>query len=84
MTPNRSSVTVKKTPTRNTRKYKERVPDKFDHTLELEELQALKDYEEAKMDFSRYNSLEEHMQLLDESSSLRSHLKNNHRLVANL
>jgi hypothetical protein len=84
MTPNRSSVTVKKTPTRNTRKYKERVPDKFDHTLELEELQALKDYEEAKMDFSRYNSLEEHMQLLDESGSLRSHLKNNHRLVANL
>ena len=40
--------------------------------------------EDTTMDFSRYNTMEEHMQLLDESNSWRGHSKNNHKLAANL
>jgi hypothetical protein len=57
MTPPTSSAAVKKTTSR------ERTPEKFDYILE--ELQTLRDYEDTTMDFSRYNTLEEHMQLLE-------------------
>jgi hypothetical protein len=82
MTPPRSSAAVKKTTSRNKRKHTERTPEKFDYILE--ELQTLRDYEDTTMDFSRYNTLEEHMQLLDESNSWRGQSKNNHKLVANV
>jgi hypothetical protein len=82
MTPPTSSAKVKKTTSRNKRKYTERTPEKFDYVLE--ELQTLRDYEDTTMDFSRYNTLEEHMQLLDESNSWRGQSKNNHKLVANV
>jgi len=59
-----------------------RTYEKFDSILE--ELQMVRDHEDIKMDFSRYNTLEEHMQLLDESSYWRGHSKNNHKLAANL
>jgi hypothetical protein len=63
MTPPTSSAAVKKTTSRNKRKHTERTPEKFDYILE--ELQTLRDYEDTTMDFSRYNTLEEHMQLLE-------------------
>jgi hypothetical protein len=82
MTPPTSSAAVKKTTSRNKRKYTERTPEKFDYILG--ELQTIRDYEDTTMDFSRYNTLEEHMQLLDESNSWRGQSKNNHKLVANV
>ncbi len=81
MTP-RKSPAVKKTALHDSGKHTERVPNKFD--LILEELQAMRDYGDERMDFSRYNTLEEHMQLLDESNCWTRHSKNNHKLVANL
>jgi hypothetical protein len=73
---------VKKTASSKKRKNVRRTYEKVDSILE--ELQTIRDHEDIKMDFSRYNTLEEHMQLLDESSSWRSHSKNNHKLAANL
>ena len=55
----------------------ERTPEKFDSILE--ELQTLRDHEDTTMDFSRYNTLEEHMQLLDERNSWRGQSKSNHK-----
>jgi hypothetical protein len=82
MTPTTSSAAVKKTTSLNKRKHTERNPKRFDYILA--ELQTIKDYEDTTMDFSRYNTLEEHMQLLDESNSLKGQSKNNHKLVANV
>ena len=82
MTSPTSSSMVKKTASSNKRKNVRRTYEKFDSILE--ELQMIRDHEDIKMDFSRYNTLEEHMQLLDESSSWRGHSKNNHKLAANL
>ena len=77
-----SSAVVKKTASRNKRKHTERTSEKFDSILE--ELQTLRDHEDTTMDFSRYNTLEEHMQLLDESNSWRGQSKSNHKFVANV
>lgn len=82
MTSPTSSATVKKTASSNKRKNARRTYEKFDSLLE--ELQTIRDHEDINMDFSRYNTLEEHMQLLDESNSWRGHSKNNHKLAANL
>jgi hypothetical protein len=82
MTPTTSSAAVKKTTSRNKRKHAERNPKRFDYILA--ELQTIKDYEDTTMDFSRYNTLEEHMQLLDESNSWKGQSKNNYKLVANV
>ena len=82
MTPTTSSAAVKKTTSRNKRKHTERNPKRFDYILA--ELRTIKDYEDTTMDFSRYNTLEEHMQLLDESNSWKGQSKNNHKLVANV
>jgi hypothetical protein len=82
MTPPKSSAVIKKTASSNKRKNMGRTSEKFASILE--ELQILRNYENTKMDFSRYNTLEEYMQLLDESSSWRGHSKSNHKLAANV
>jgi hypothetical protein len=82
MMPTTSSAAVKKTTSCNKRKHTERNPKRLDYILA--ELQTIKDYEDTTMDFSRYNTLEEHMQLLDESNSWKGQSKNNYKLVANV
>ena len=70
---------VKKTASSNKKKNVRRTYKKFDSILE--ELQTIRDHEDIKMDFSRYNTLEEHMQLLDgKVAPWRGHSKNNHKL----
>ena len=77
------SATIREvTPNKKRKNVEKVVPDKFDYTVEHEELQLLSDYDNRIMDFSRYNTLEEHIQLLNESNALRSHLRNNHKRVA--
>jgi len=76
------SAIVRKVTSNKKREYVEKAPNKFDYIAELEELQALSDYYDRRLDFSRYNTLEEHMRLLDESNALRTHLRNNHKLAA--
>jgi hypothetical protein len=75
------SAIIRKITSNKKREYVEKVPNKFDCIAQLEELQALIDFDDRRMDFSRYNTLEEHMQLLDESNALRSHLRNNNKLA---
>lgn len=62
------SAIIRKITTNKKREYVEKAPNKSDYIAELEELRALGDYDDRRMDFSRYNTLEEHMQLLDESN----------------
>ena len=66
------STIIRKITTNKKREYVEKASNKSDYIAELEELRALGDYDDRRMDFSRYNTLEEHM-----------HLRNNHKLVAN-
>jgi hypothetical protein len=82
MTPQPSSPEIKKTGSQNRRKISEGTPEKYDSIVE--ELQKIGDYEDTRMDFSRYNTLEEHMQLLDENNSYRARSKSNHKLAPNV
>lgn len=82
MTPPPSSSVIKKSGSQNRRKISEIIPGKYDSIVE--ELQKIGNYEDTRMDFSRYNTLEEHMQLLDESNSFRDKSKSNHKLAPNV
>ncbi|HEY7080478.1 MAG TPA: hypothetical protein VH500_12300 [Nitrososphaeraceae archaeon] len=82
MTPSPSSSVIKKTGIQNRRKVSEGTPGKYDSILD--ELQKIGDYEDNRMDFSRYNTLEEHMQLLDENNCYRNRSKINHKLAPNV
>jgi hypothetical protein len=82
MTPSPSSSVIKKTGSQNRRKVSKVTPEKYESIVE--ELQRIGDYEDNRMDFSRYNTLEEHMQLLDENNSYKNRSKINHKLAPNV